>query len=246
MTSPQNPLPGAAKAVFSAEDVTEAALHAAFSAAAAGWLSESQKGILAGGRTPNLNMMLDSARFVTDAVVRAAGALREAWVKVFARTGTDLRPYTRGYLDYLPYRLDGLANLAFRKASTSMSSAQLAFADMDALRDAVRASLDPDQYEGYLHRIAATEANLAVNAARHDLALAAYNSGATVQKTWKTRRDDQVRHAHREVQGVTVPFTAPFQVGGWPMMHPGDPTAPAELTSNCRCGVDYAISGGRK
>jgi len=246
MTSPLRDRIPAAKAAFSAEDVTEAALKTAFSAAAAGWLDQSQKLVMSGKGSPNLSLMQDGARFVADAVTRAAAALREAWVKVFARTGTDLRPYMANYLDYLPYRLDGLSNLAWRKASTSMSSAQAAFSDMDTLRDAVRQSFSPSEYEGYVNRIAATEANIAVNMARHDLAMAAYNNGATVEKTWKTRRDDRVRHTHQQVQNVTLPLATPFQVGGWPMMHPGDITAPPELVQNCRCGMDYHISGGRR
>ncbi|QDH93071.1 MuF-like minor capsid protein [Microbacterium phage Margaery] len=65
-------------------------------------------------------------------------------------------------------------------------------------------------------------------------------------KMWVTRRDERVRHAHVAADGQTVPTDAPFNVGGYPMMHPGDRSAPAALTINCRCitvGTDHEVRG---
>lgn len=65
-------------------------------------------------------------------------------------------------------------------------------------------------------------------------------------KMWVTRRDERVRHAHVAADGQTVPVGDPFQVGGYPMMHPGDRSAPASLTVNCRCvtiGTDHEVRG---
>lgn len=54
-------------------------------------------------------------------------------------------------------------------------------------------------------------------------------------KRWVTRRDSRVREAHADVDGQTVPVNEHFIVGGFPMMHPGDRSAPVELVINCRC-----------
>lgn len=65
--------------------------------------------------------------------------------------------------------------------------------------------------------------------------------GAT-SKRWVTRRDRRVRDAHAEADGQTVPVNEPFIVGGYPMMHPGDRSAPPALTVYCRCVVVDADS----
>lgn len=65
-------------------------------------------------------------------------------------------------------------------------------------------------------------------------------------KMWVTRRDERVRHEHVAADTQTVPTDQPFVVGGVPMMHPGDRSAPARLTVNCRCitiGVDREVRG---
>lgn len=65
-------------------------------------------------------------------------------------------------------------------------------------------------------------------------------------KMWVTRRDERVRDAHNAADTQTVPVDQPFTVGGYPMMHPGDRSAPAGLTVNCRCvtvGTDHEVRG---
>lgn len=54
---------------------------------------------------------------------------------------------------------------------------------------------------------------------------------------WVTMRDNKVRPAHVHAQGQTVPYDEPFYVGTYPMWFPGDPSAPEELTVNCRCSL---------
>lgn len=54
-------------------------------------------------------------------------------------------------------------------------------------------------------------------------------------KMWITRRDERVRSTHSAADGQMVPVDQPFIVGGYPMMHPGDRSAPSRETVNCRC-----------
>lgn len=246
MTSPAAPTTTeTSSSGFSAEDVTEDALTAAVTAAVAAWLAASTSLILAGGGVPNLSLMLDGSVYVTDAMRRVQEALERAWLTVYARTGHDLRPEIPSYMDGVRYRLDGLARLAWRRASTALAEAQGAFDDMDKLRDALREALMPSQYTGYINRVAQSEANISVNMARHAAAARAYAAGSKVEKTWVSRRDIKVRHTHKDADnGQLIPFVVPFTIGGWPMQHPGDPTAPASETANCRCTARYVISKG--
>ncbi|HZX42847.1 MAG TPA: hypothetical protein VFE93_13485, partial [Myxococcaceae bacterium] len=52
---------------------------------------------------------------------------------------------------------------------------------------------------------------------------------------WVTMHDEDVRPAHVETAGQQRPPGEPFDVDGFEMRYPGDPTAPIELWINCRC-----------
>jgi 2'-5' RNA ligase len=58
-------------------------------------------------------------------------------------------------------------------------------------------------------------------------------------KVWQTMQDPKVRPAHAHVQGQTVPINQPFDVSGYLMMYPGDPSAPVRLVARCRCRMTY-------
>lgn len=54
-------------------------------------------------------------------------------------------------------------------------------------------------------------------------------------KMWVSRRDGQVRDTHIEADGQVVAVDSTFTVGGYSMLYPHDPAAPAKETANCRC-----------
>lgn len=56
-------------------------------------------------------------------------------------------------------------------------------------------------------------------------------------KGWQNAGDDRVREAHQDVDDVAI--NEYFDVGGEPMIGPGDPQASDENTANCRCVVTY-------
>lgn len=76
----------------------------------------------------------------------------------------------------------------------------------------------------------------------------AYNSGALEAglveeagvKRWTATPGPRTRDAHLHADGQCVGIREPFSVGGTSMMAPGDPTAPADLTVNCRCTLVFA------
>ena len=56
-------------------------------------------------------------------------------------------------------------------------------------------------------------------------------------KRWVTRHDERVRPTHRAAEGQTVPLASEFLVGGFALLYPADPAAPAVETAGCRCCV---------
>jgi uncharacterized protein with gpF-like domain len=61
--------------------------------------------------------------------------------------------------------------------------------------------------------------------------------GQPLFKKWLASHDERVRPTHREADGQVVPFVAPFIVGGWPLLYPGDKNGPPEEVINCRCAA---------
>jgi len=95
-----------------------------------------------------------------------------------------------------------------------------------AIESAVRANV-----------IARTETH---NAAGSSSQEAAKELGLTnLRKTWLASIDGRERETHAEANGQEVGLNEVFVVGGFPMMYPGDTSAPASETINCRCVAVY-------
>ena len=87
--------------------------------------------------------------------------------------------------------------------------------------------------------IARTESCTTMNAG----STALYQSEGIEMRGWVSIQDDRTRDAHLIMDGVVVPMGEKFEVpatsqseGAW-MEYPGDPSAPAGQTCNCRCTV---------
>ena len=75
-------------------------------------------------------------------------------------------------------------------------------------------------------------------AGRQDSYLQATDMGIKVRKRWRATKDGRTRHEHGAADGQIVPANKPFEVGGFKMMYPAEPSAPAHLVYNCRCTVE--------
>src|SRR5690625_4038466 len=82
------------------------------------------------------------------------------------------------------------------------------------------------------HVIARTETHMAASWANQT---AAEESGIELVKEWCRSADDRTREDHSEADRQTVPVDMPFDVGGWPLLYPGDPNGPAAQVVSCRC-----------
>lgn len=87
--------------------------------------------------------------------------------------------------------------------------------------------------------IARTESCTTINAGSTEL----YKAEGINQKGWLSIQDDRTRDAHLVMDGVVIPIEDKFEVPatsqseGAFMDYPGDPTAPASQTCNCRCSL---------
>ena len=82
---------------------------------------------------------------------------------------------------------------------------------------------------------------------------AAANSNVVVNKVWdsaqnnRTRRIPRNQTDHLRMDGITVPYDAPFFVPGMrgfeAMMYPCDPQGSAMNVCNCRCAVSFVPTG---
>lgn len=86
--------------------------------------------------------------------------------------------------------------------------------------------------------IARTEAIGALNTAA-DAHATALGPDVVAGKEWIATQDDRTRVAHREADRQVRAVGVPFTVGGFPMQHPGDPSAPPDEVCNCRCTTGY-------
>lgn len=87
-------------------------------------------------------------------------------------------------------------------------------------------------------RIARTEMNRASNNA--SLAEMLF-SGLNGHKMWVANEDNRTRPTHHEADGQTVELAETFDVGGFPLLYPGDPAGPPQETINCRCDLTHVV-----
>lgn len=96
-------------------------------------------------------------------------------------------------------------------------------------------------------RTARTATTCAQNSGRIDGYKRAMGMGIDVKQIWLSTLDGRTRHEHRQLMGQKREVGKPFEVNGYEIMFPGDPTAEAFLVYNCRCtliadvGKDYDL-----
>ena len=103
-----------------------------------------------------------------------------------------------------------------------------------ALSDALEL-LEPDGTDEQAERMARIISHAAVNAAT-------VASAPDAAYEWRTMRDDAVRELHRPLDGEVRAAGDPFDVGGQPMLYPGQPVGPPEGWINCRCTLVPAVT----
>lgn len=86
-------------------------------------------------------------------------------------------------------------------------------------------------------RSARTATTAAECAGRIDTYKQATAMGIQLKQMWRATLDGKTRHAHRILDGQMVDIGEKFEVDGYELEYPGDPSAPGYLVYNCRCTV---------
>lgn len=104
-----------------------------------------------------------------------------------------------------------------------------------AQRSAAAEVLDPDG--DAMAQIAATAGHLSAAVQNQAVQAAAELSedADELEKFWACTLDGRTRDTHWAADGARVPLTAPFIVGGEPLMFPADPAGSPAETYGCRC-----------
>lgn len=94
--------------------------------------------------------------------------------------------------------------------------------------------------------LARTETMMALGKSRDDAIRQQISSGKIaaedVTKIWRSAGDGRVRHTHRVLNGKSVAFDGFFQSpSGAVLRYPGDPQAPVNEVSGCRCWLEFKI-----
>lgn len=105
---------------------------------------------------------------------------------------------------------------------------------------------DSERWPNRARVIAITETTRAYGAATVAAGMEqARVTGRRLSKRWDSERDQRVRLTHQAADGQVVDLSAPFLVGDFYLMFPGDPMGPADEVINCRCDVVIVEGGGR-
>lgn len=95
--------------------------------------------------------------------------------------------------------------------------------------------------------IGRTEALRAVHAGTEEVYRQAIDEGvvepAQLRRKWVTAKDERVRHTHSLLNGQERGIDEVWESGGGVLRYPGDPSAPASETVQCRCALSTRITG---
>lgn len=143
-------------------------------------------------------------------------------------------PRVSAALDKLGQHITRVTADARQQVMSQLREAYDAGEGIEEAAGRIRAWLDDSQARGEL--VARTETNSASNAG----SLFAAEMVGGVEKVWLATEDERTRETHAEADGQQVRLSAMFDVGGYPLAHPGDPDGPVEEVANCRCTITYA------
>lgn len=149
------------------------------------------------------------------------------------------RPAVESYLAGVRNRLSNTPNEVFNLI-TGQIAAAVGLGDtipeISARIDNVLSATKTPRWENRAVVIARTETLGALNASRNDANMAfVEGSDEKLVKVWLATMDTRTRETHRIADGQRRAPDMPFDVGGFPLMFPGDPSGPAGEVIQCRC-----------
>ena len=129
-----------------------------------------------------------------------------------------------------------------RQIASQVTSGILQGDSIKHLADRLQTNI-PNMNRDSAIRAARTAVTGAQNAGRLDSYLRAEEMGVRLKKRWLATLDGRTRHTHAALDGQVRPNDKPFEVSGYEIMFPGDPSAAPEMVYNCRCTLIAAVDG---
>ncbi|WP_316959587.1 phage minor head protein [Streptomyces sp. TRM68367] len=184
------------------------------------------------------------------AATQVGDTLPDGWDDLPGRYDDDTLPAQLGdYVTSTEHLLNAVGERLATVATRELAEGLNAGEDVEQLRARLRAAFDREGVQLGASReelIARTESSRAWNSATLAAAQAMTGPDRPLVKQWRIHNspqgDSRVRDPHRDADGQVRLLGDAFQVGGVDMQAPGDPTAPPELTCNCRCVLVLATA----
>ena len=149
------------------------------------------------------------------------------------------RPYVARHLEEVRNRMVRIPEQVFDLVRTEVDEGINAGEGVPELAKRIDATLLNSGSERWKNRavvVARTESMGAYNGGTLDaFKVIQEETDEKLEKVWLATMDTRTRDTHFIADGQRVPFAAPFIVGGFPGMFPGDPTLPAQEVIQCRC-----------
>lgn len=216
-----------------------------FWAELSGWLVETARAVLRGDR-PNPDAVwarVPAWREAVDLVlsgeiVKAVGlAFRKIMGPDFP---WDQRVRVTAYLAEVRNRMVRLPEEVFDLVAHELATGVNLGESIPQLRariDTVLSTTQSDRWPNRATVVARTEAIGALNAGRAEAfrAVAEEDPDTVYERLWLATEDHRTRPTHRTADGERVALAAPFIVGGFELMFPGDPAGPPQEVIQCRC-----------
>lgn len=167
------------------------------------------------------------------------GTLPEGWNDLPARFDDGTLPAALDtYEGATRLLLDAVGDHMAEAAIRSLNEGLAAGEGTEELRVRLAALFAPDGSELGPARsalISTTEATRAWNAATLAAAQEMTGLDRPLVKSWKSQEDNRVRETHAHADEQIQLLDDAFNVGSSELQYPGDPSAPADETCNCRC-----------
>lgn len=256
------PLPDAAAQRAAALDVYavyEPTLYQGYLDMIAQWLAAVRVAMFTGGvtqlalmpdpftvfaKTPEWNKLVTS---YGDTIVR--GVLAEPYAQILGDdTVFATRPFVHNWIADRQNKLAKTPTEVFGLVKTIVDNATSNGASIPDVADQIHDLLDAthgEQWKNRAQTVARTEVVGAYNGGLHDAfgMIVDAQPDRSYFKRWLATDDTRTRPDHREADGQLAAWSQPFVVGGFPMMHPHDPAAPAREVINCRCTELLELAG---
>jgi Phage Mu protein F like protein len=220
-------------------------IRAAVWAALSDWLVQLARRVLRGDQRPDMDAVWAMAPLWREAVdLILNGEVWRAIGVAFARVlGPDYnwtqRPAVTAYLAQVRNRLVRVPDEVYDLVAGELAKGVNLGESIPKLRDRVDSVLSTTGSERWPNRatvIARTETIGALNAGRADaFRVVAADADEPLEMFWIATDDHRTRPTHDEAEGQRVPVGGRFNVGGFELAFPGDPSGPPQEVIQCRC-----------